>query len=235
MLPLFESLRKYPIFILRYPKPTNMRTCIFTSVLFLCTLTSLAQSNLPTTTAKRNSLYAEVFGQGLYNSFAFDRLQKHDGNLKTSFSCGLTLIPTPELFVLGTPLSYNLILGQRNHHLELGIGVTPMYIRLGNIDASETITDANGFTRTNNFRGHRHDFYSFFTPKIGYRFQKNSGGLFLRVTATPPVAGINSLGGLRGGKLIDEKRQTEYFSSAAFFGYRMFPWGGLSIGWTLRR
>lgn len=184
---------------------------------------------------KRNSIYVEAFGQGLYNSFSFDRLYNVDKKIKTSMSAGLTIVPSTSLFVLATPVSYNYIFGQKNHHLELGIGFTAMYLRLGKISVSESITDANGVQQTNSFTGCSHNFYSYFTPKIGYRFQKPGGGLFLRLTLTPTMAGINSIGGTQGGKFIKEGRETQYFKSAAFFEpYKIFPWAGISIGWTFK-
>ena len=114
--------------------------------------------------------------------------------------------------------------------------ITAMYLRQGQINASESVTDINGVTKTNDYIGYKNNFYTYFTPKIGYRFQKNSGGLFLRLTLTPSIAGINSIGGTEGGKLIKQDRETQYFKSAAFFEpYKIFPWAGLSIGWTIRK
>lgn len=207
---------------------------IIQTLVFLGPLMSFGQGNVKTTEIKRNSVYFEAFGQGLYNSFSFDRLYNTDQKIKTSFSAGLTIIPHPELFVIAAPVSYNYIVGQKNHHLELGIGFTAMYLRQGRVSASESYVDNSGSVQTNQFTGHSTDFYSFFTPKLGYRFQKPSGGIFLRATLTPPIAGINRIGGLKGGKNNSDWSSTEYFTSAAFFGYRAFPWAGLSIGWTLQ-
>jgi hypothetical protein len=212
-----------------------MKKIIIQSILFFSPIISFGQENVKTTEIKRNSIYLEAFGQGLYNSFSYDRLYNVDKKIKTSFTAGLTIIPHPELLVLALPISYNYIFGQKNHHLELGIGFTAMYLREGQIDASEEYTDNNGIIEQNNFIGHTNNFYSYFTPKLGYRFQKPSGGLFLRLTLTPPFAGINKIGSIKGSKYNTDWSYTEYFSSAAFFGYRAFPWAGLSIGWTLKK
>ena len=212
-----------------------MKKIIIQTIVFLSPIISFGQENLASTEIKRNSIYFEAFGQGLYNSFSFDRLYNVDKKIKTSFSAGLTIIPHPELFVLGVPVSYNYLFGQKSHHLELGIGFTAMYLRQGRISASEGYIDNNGLSQTNDFVGHSNDFYSFITPKIGYRFQKSSGGIFLRLTLTPPIAGINRIGGIKGGKYNSGWTSTEYFTSAAFFDYRAFPWAGFSIGWTLKK
>jgi hypothetical protein len=213
----------------------KMKKIIIQTIVFLSTILSSGQENVMPEDIKRNSIYFEAFGQGLYNSFSFDRLYNVEKKIKTSFSAGLTYVPLPELFVLAAPFSYNYIVGQKNHHLELGVGFTAMYLRQGRINASEEYTDNNGLSHTNNFMGHSTDFYTYFTPKIGYRFQKPGGGLFVRATLTPPIAGINRIGSLKGGNTTSDWSSTEYFTSAAFFGYRVYPWAGASIGWTLKK
>ncbi|MDI1354965.1 MAG: hypothetical protein PSX36_08605 [bacterium] len=212
-----------------------MKKIIIQTIVFLSPMISFGQENIKSLEIKRNSIYFEVFGQGLYNSFSFDRLYNIDKKIKTSFTAGLTIIPHPELFVLAAPISYNFIFGQKNHHVEFGIGFTAMYLRQGRISASEGYIDNNGILQTNDFVGHSNDFYSFFTPKVGYRFQKSAGGIFFRATLTPPIAGVNKIGGVKGGKYNSDWSYTEYFTGAAFFGYRAFPWAGLSIGWTLKK
>ena len=78
-------------------------------------------------------------------------------------------------------------------------------------------------------------FFSFFTPKIGYRYQRPEGGFFFRLTFTPPIAGINIYGNTKGQGQSMSDSYNEFFTSAAFFGSPVFPWGGLSIGWTLKK
>lgn len=212
-----------------------MKKIIILTVIFLCPFITIGQQNIKVIEIKRNSIYFEAFGQGLYNSISFDRIYKIDKKIKTSFSAGLTIVPTSELCVLGIPASYNYLFGQNNHHLELGLGLTAMYLRFGKLSVSEGLTDVNGNTQTNNYIGYQNNFYSYFTPKLGYRYQNKNGGLFLRLTLTPSIAGINSIGGTQGGKLIKHNRETQYFKSAAFFEpYKIFPWAGISIGWTLK-
>lgn len=213
-----------------------MKKIIIQTIILLSPLILFGQEKIKTFEVKRNSIYFEAFGQGLYNSFSFDKLYNVDRKIKTSINAGITIIPSGELFVLASPIAYNFLFGLRNNHLELGFGITAMYIRNGNINVGRGIIDENGNQQHENFIGHENNFYSYFTPKIGYRFQRPSGGLFLRVTLTPSIAGINRLSGTKGG-IYDKysRSETEYFTSAAFFGYRAFPWAGLSIGWTLKK
>ena len=185
---------------------------------------------------KRNTVYFEAFGQGLYDAFSFDRMYRVDKKVKSSFSAGLTIIPSGELLVLATPISYNYIFGSKNHHLELGLGFTPMYLRQGKIQASEYYNDAQGNLQIRDYKSSRTDVYTYFTPKIGYRFQKAEGGFFMRVTLTPPLAGINRIGEYKGA--IHEPSwgpNYEYFRYAVFFPYRAFPWAGVSFGYTLKK
>ena len=198
-----------------------------------------AQDTSEVSTLKRNSIYFEVSGQGIYPSLNFDRLHHIDKKINTSYSAGLTLVPTSSLFILSTPISYNWLFGQKNSHLELGIGLTAMYLREGKIDASRGYTDQDGVYRYDRFVGHENNFFSYITPKIGYRLQKQNGGLFLRINLTPHIAGINRYGGIKGRTKGVETNANdsynEYFSSVAFLGNRVLLRGGISLGWTLKK
>jgi hypothetical protein len=204
-----------------------MRQLPIILVLLICPFLSNGQEINAPQNVSRNTIYLEAFGQGLYNSISFDRLLKLNKKIKRSVSTGLTLIPSKELFVIATPISYNYLIGEKsNHHLELGIGFTPMFMNDGNISV---ITGSEM-----HFRASQNMFFSFVTPKIGYRYQRSNGGLFFRLTFTPPIAGINVYGNTKGQGNSLSDSYVEGFRSAAFFGSYVFPWGGMSIGWTLK-
>lgn len=187
---------------------------------------------------KRNSIYFEVSGQGIYPSISFDRIYRIEEKRKTSFTSGLTLIPTSNLFVFSVPVSHNWLFGKRNHYLECGIGVTAMYLREGNISASRGYYDQNGIYLYETFIGNENNFFSYLTSKFGYRFQKQDGGIFFRLTLTPHIALVSRYGGIKdkskGVKTNISDAYTEYFSSVAFFGSRVLLRSGFSIGWTLK-
>ena len=208
-----------------------MKKYLFILIVLIRPLTSNSQDIDTSKIFHRNTIYLEALGQGLYNSVSFDRLYKIDHKVKTSISAGLTIIPSSGLFVVATPISYNYLIGQNKHHLELGLGFTPMFIRSGNITASYSDGNSNNVT----FTGSQNMFFSFFTPKIGYRYQRPEGGFFFRLTFTPPIAGINIYGNTKGQGQSMSDSYNEFFTSAAFFGSPVFPWGGLSIGWTLKK
>ncbi len=213
-----------------------MKKLFIQSLLCLSPILFQAQENTKSSVVKRNTIYFEAFGQGLYNSFSYDRLYlKADKKYMNSFAAGITIIPHPELLVLGIPVSYNYLFGKNKHHFELGIGLTAMYLREGRISATESYTDINGVNVSNHFMAHQNNFYSYFTPKIGYRFQKPAGGLFFRICFTPAIAGINVIGGTRGGSSTNMPNQIQYFNAAAFFEpYKIIPWAGFGIGYTLK-
>lgn len=174
--------------------------------------------------------------RGFTTPFLFDRLYRVDKKIKTSFTAGVTLIPTPELFVVAAPVSYNFLFGTKSHHLELGLGITAMYLRQGQIQSTSNFIDDNGLHQSEKFTGHANNFYTYFTPKVGYRYQRSSGGLFLRVTFTPEVAGMSREGATKGGTHENFSwSSTSYFQEAAFFGSRIMPWAGISVGWTLKK
>ncbi|MEN9999950.1 MAG: hypothetical protein RI922_2940 [Bacteroidota bacterium] len=194
-----------------------------------------AQDTLRLEKRAPHTIYVEAFGQGLYDAISYDRLIVQGPKHVTSFSAGLTIVPTKDLFVAGLPLSYNWLLGKRNHFLELGLGLSAMYLVEGNVHFSTTTNDSNGNPITIERMGYIPHFYSYFTPKIGYRFQQKEGGLFLRATLTPAVAMVNY-----DGMLVEYGSQMKYnsfsgfsfFREAAFFPFRVFPWAGISVGYT---
>ncbi|MCX6350732.1 MAG: hypothetical protein NTX03_02600 [Bacteroidetes bacterium] len=202
-------------------------------VLLTSPYVATSQTETTNTTPQRNTIYAEAFGQGLLNSFNYDRLYRLDKKVKNSFSAGLTLVPHQENFVLGLPIAYNFIFGEGSNHLELGLGFTVLYSRHRD-EVYEKVTDTGNLTHTYSYKGAANDWYSYITPKIGYRFQSPEGGLFLRATFTPMIAGINRLGTYEGSHIYTESTY-EYFTHAAFFLQRVAPWVGVSLGYTLKK
>ncbi len=175
---------------------------------------------------KRNTIYIEYAGQGIFNSLSFDRLYRIDKKIKTSFTAGIALLPTlnsMNMFVVGTPVSYNWIFGKKNHHLELGTGLTYLSI------TSKTYLSDNALVNTT-------DNYFYFTPKIGYRIQRRDGGFFFRLTLTPTVGLIDIDWGI---KHKGEMYNSTHYSYAPYARgpieeYPIFPWAGFSFGYTIK-
>lgn len=175
---------------------------------------SFAQKKSTNFPIERNTIYAETFGQGFCYSLNYDRLFNVEKKVFNSFTVGMTYAPKKLEFgdgsYFGIPVSYNWLFGKKSHHLELGVGFTGMLVN-----------SSYGYN-TNTF-------YTYLTPKIGYRFQRPQGGLFLKVTATPMIDLI-SFRKQEGGPI----RLNSVFSDVAGLGYRAFPWPGFSIGYTFK-
>jgi hypothetical protein len=151
-------------------------------------------------------------------------LYRLDKKVRTSVTVGLTLRPwqnTPEIFmknapnnfsVIGAPVSYNWLFGKNNHHLELGVGLSYLKITQQIFkDYSKTYEEQ----------------YVYFTPKFSYRYQAPDGGLFFRLSFTPPIALMtkNSFGA------------EDYVSDAytpLSYGSAVTLWAGVSLGWTIK-
>lgn len=195
----------------------------------------IAQDTLYLEQRAPHTIYVEAFGQGLYDALTYDRLLIQGPKHVTSVSAGLTLVPTKDLFVAGAPLSYNWLIGKQNHFLELGLGLSFMYLVEGNHFFSTTIQDVNGNPLTIETMGYIPHFYMYFTPKIGYRFQPKKGGFFARATLTPAVAMVN-YDGMHVEYGSHQKYNTfsgfTFFREAAIFPFRVFPWAGISVGYT---
>ncbi|HEY4798036.1 MAG TPA: hypothetical protein VII99_03065 [Bacteroidia bacterium] len=185
----------------------------FAAFLLVCNVQAQVSQN--DTLPKRNTFYFEALGQGILYSLAFDRLLSFHEKYNTSWSAGFTFIPPASNvdMLLGAQGSYNFLFGKKNHHLELGLGLNVL------LDSYNLVSAAGQ-------NEHFKDVYSYFTPKVGYRYQRPKGGVFFRVTLTPEVAFIN---------LIHPPYNYEYFSDCIQNGRTVFLWFGASAGFTLKK
>jgi hypothetical protein len=172
----------------------------------------------------RNTFYIEAFGQGLLNSLSYDRLFRTDKKTTHSVSAGITWVPVIGIgdFYSGMQVSYNFLFSLKNHHLELGAGLNALMDR-------ETI----GVEYLGE-KGIQKNYYTYLTPKLGYRFQRSHGGIFFRLTFTPLFALLNKSGQVKVGDEVVIHARSEFFTNVVSFGNRTFPWGGVSIGYTLK-
>jgi hypothetical protein len=88
---------------------------------------------------------------------------------------GFGFLPIKENNFLSIPFGINILTGDKNHHLEFGIGSSFI----------------NGLRFTNIQIGSSDKFYAdkaiYFVPSIGYRFDKLSNGLILKVYYSPLI------------------------------------------------
>lgn len=183
---------------------------------------------------KKNSLYVEIGGQGVINSICFDKLFHTNKKIKNTYTGGISFMALKYQYWGGLTFSYNFLTGQKSHHLELGFGLTLASQYNRKIDCEYSSYDSTGaLTNHNRFIGTSVDYYSYITPKIGYRFQKINGGILIRLTFTPMVFLINRYGPIKESPYREEPTY-EYFKSDASPNYAVYPWFGISIGYTFK-
>ncbi|MBL7913207.1 MAG: hypothetical protein JNJ41_19245 [Bacteroidia bacterium] len=183
-----------------------MKQLLLYSLFLLISCNIFGQVTLPKDSTfinpKKNAIYLEAGGTGGFYSVCYDRIVAVKRKRKDTFSIGASYamgssLSANDLQIFTLPFSRNSIY---NNFLELGLGFTPGVV-------------------IQKRRAYHHGFSSdyteisplfLFVPKLGLRYQKNTGGIFLRAAFTPLISVTNS----------------------SFFSSRFFPWGGLSAGWS---
>ncbi len=206
---------------------------------------SFSQTNTRSNNLKKNSLYIEIGGQSIFYSLNYDRLFQIKEKNQTSFTVGASIVPKNAFcdFGISTPMSYNFILGKSNHKFVIGIGLTPFYLKRHIIDEVSSMFDYQGFM---NYGGQistykinylAKEFYFYLTPKLGYRYQKQEEGLFIKADLTPLLAGYFFQEKIRDGYGIGLSRTVTltYFNNVPFNSKSVQFWAGVSLGWTFKR
>jgi hypothetical protein len=212
----------------------NLMKTIALTLLSLLPLLSTAQDTLPSPTVKRNTVYVEAFGQGIYNSLSYDRLYRTNHKIKTSVNAGITLVPITDYFVVATPVAYNFLFGKKSHHLELGLGFTAMYTK-AKLDWSRIVFDDFSDQSPSSLLDYYRGYSYYISPKIGYRFQQAKGGFFMVVNFTPSIStkyyrnDISNLLDFKLNSIYTNKFQYNFFPTVQNYKTPSF---GLSLGYT---
>ncbi|WP_439490000.1 hypothetical protein [Algoriphagus sp.] len=171
-----------------YPKSIFIAALL---VLLALSYQASAQEEVQTFMA-RNALYVEFGGNSGPYSINYSRIIHQKDKLKLNVSSGFSMVPNKVDFqsisnrkwLPVVPLEFSAFWGKSNHHLELGIGITSYLDRGLEMDL-ETFEVSDKV------------FFSAFIPlRVGYRYQKPTGGIFYRVAYTPlmqmPISGRDS-------------------------------------------
>jgi len=151
------------------------------------------------TKTHQNSVFAELAGNAFLGSINYDRITKPllllSPVFKMSFRLGIAPNPREDFSIPLAPIvEMNLLFGRRKHYFEGGIGLT--FFAWNQIDSdkygNQTTTRNKDLLRT---------------LRLGYRFQKPTGGFLFRAALTP-ILGDNEV----------------TYSD-------IFMWGGLSLGY----
>lgn len=201
-----------------------MKFAYLPSLLFLFLLPSIIQGQ--STDTKKNTVYVEAFGSGLYYSVNYDRIIIENEKSFGGLSIGIAALPLKDRTSVMLPLSlYGLssLSADNPHFFEYGAGFSTLHER-----DNKYIDDRHGG------RIKSAETVLFFVPKIGYRFQQAKGGFFARITLSPLVQVFYHLT-VKGDNWTDgssvEYSHTSTFGKE-FNNYHIYPTGGLSLGWT---
>jgi hypothetical protein len=201
---------------------------IFLTLIFV-SFSFLSFSQQLETSMKKNTIYAELLGQGALWSINYERMFEVNDFVSQSASVGLTTNRNlRDLFFdqsffdfgndynFGTPIAYRLIFGKRNSHLELGIGLTGLYFK-----GAGSYHDGFCMSYSSDIRR----FNSYIVPTIAYRFQQKTGGIFFKVSYSPLFSfyqtdNLDYVGGRTNKNKFFEKSNN------------LLLWPGLSLGYT---
>ncbi len=125
---------------------------------------------------EKNTVYFELAGSGLLYSFNYDRLLLIDNKMRFSMTAGLWDIPPVESLsdfnMIGVVVGFNTLFGKQTHFFELGVNLAYMNLK----DMEDNI------------------FHTIYLPiRLGYRYQKDIGGLFIRASLMPIVSVLQDI------------------------------------------
>jgi hypothetical protein len=115
----------------------------------------------------KNTFFAEYSLEGPDYSVNYDRVFASSEKFNYSLRAGFSVLKDQIAF----PLGINVFSGKRVHHAEFSLTFTPLIVRHA--------IDSIGRTDTDKFL--------YLIPGAGYRYQKNSSGLFIRAIAGPMI------------------------------------------------
>lgn len=138
-----------------------MKKILFSTAFILITTVMInAQGN--------KAVYGEFGGNGLIFSANYDmRFGKGEGGL--GFRAGVGFAAGGDVSVFTFPLGLNYLTGKGAHHMEIGLGITPVTATVSIFGDSET-----GST-------------SFIMPTVGYRYGKTGKGFVGRIYVGPVI------------------------------------------------
>jgi hypothetical protein len=184
--------------------------------LLIASSNAVSQNSLENNWIAKNTIYIEVFGHGFGWSVNYDRLIAARGPIMGSFNAGITYIPSVLQFGSGEDYygvngGYNWMLGRKNHHFEFGAGLNFMLVRsLSQVQTNE--------------------FYKYFSPFLAYRYQRPQGGVFARLSI------YTMLGApiFYSSSAINNGFNMNFRYDLLGIGSPIFPWPGISLGYTFK-
>lgn len=162
-----------------------MKKYIWIILLFMFTqLSWVSSQDAEKIEFKHNTFYAEIFGtSGSLFSFNYDRIiANNNNNLFIDLTMGVGYLPSIKDWnpVLGIPLSLNISKGHCFHYFEFGLGLT---YASGIVQSQVTFDPSGGSQNSSTTSESLKAIWC--SARIGYKYQRPTGGLFFRVGFTP--------------------------------------------------
>jgi hypothetical protein len=160
---------------------------------------------------QKNSFFLELGGNSLFYSLNYDRILLDRSAWKLSGRIGGMYFPgfmVANRHMIGIPVEVSYLRGNRNHHLEIGLGFTPIY-------------DTYPLSTSRGEDYQWRDLVVLGVARIGYRYQKREGGFFFKTGFTPLLGTVHNL-----------REEWRWRGKKELFGY---PLAGLAFGYTLKR
>jgi hypothetical protein len=115
---------------------------------------------------KKNTFFGKYSLDGPVYAVNYDRIIARPANVAYTATLGFSVLNNK----IAVPVGFNLFTGKSDHHPEFGITLTPE-VEHKTYSSGETDNDKK--------------IYVF--PALGYRYQRNQGGLFMRAAAGPLI------------------------------------------------
>jgi hypothetical protein len=177
--------------------------CIIPLVLSYPAISQESFKNINNETIAVNSIYLELFGNGLLYSVNYDRIIPTSNRRMMALRLGFAYFPKSESMnnsnnAISIPFEVIFLKELKKHYLEFGMGIT---LALQN-------NDYQGYYKL-----------VFLVPRFGYRYQHPDGEILLRFGFTPiiPLLVFDPIFGIE---------------SKPDFDPSFLPWGGISLGYA---
>ncbi|HKO80145.1 MAG TPA: hypothetical protein VJU78_07120 [Chitinophagaceae bacterium] len=131
--------------------------------------TGMANGQRINESSARNAVYIDLASRGPIYSINYDRIFRQGEKVDYSFNAGFSIAKNAVSF----PVGIHFITTNSDHHAELGVTFIPY------IEQKPALAGSAGKGDV--------DKYLYINPGIGYRYQKSTGGIFLKAAVGPSV------------------------------------------------
>lgn len=140
--------------------------------LILFSISALSQQTSDGKFQNMNSLQLELGGHGLVYSLNYERVLFNGNRFKTTAQAGIAYYPAiSRVRDVWLPIGINQLYSMGNHHIEVGLGIVPIY---------ESVRDSENLPTEWSWSG-------MLSGRIAYRYQKPDGRFIFRAGFTPVV------------------------------------------------